>query len=93
MEHDASPRNRLNRFFYFQHLDGFQLTAIGADEGRQFGGSVRTVPLSAQTSSAPRSTRRKAHKSSYSFLITWPPPYLGESFPISVSEAGSVVSF
>ena len=31
MEHDTSRRNRLGRFFYFQHLDGFQLTAIGAD--------------------------------------------------------------
>ena len=37
MEHDACPRNRLGRFFYFQHLNGFQLTAIGADERPQFG--------------------------------------------------------
>jgi hypothetical protein len=37
MENDASPRNRLGRFFYFQYLGGFQLTAIGADERPQFG--------------------------------------------------------
>ena len=29
-------RNRLRRFFYLQHLYGFDIAAIGADEGPQF---------------------------------------------------------
>ena len=29
--------NRLGRFLYFEHLYGFCVTAIGADEGPRFG--------------------------------------------------------